>query len=781
MSSFYLFYNANKYLLKNGNTLFALNDAPTTTYIGAYNVNAGVKTTVVNNDTGIQANNIEVVNNVTYESFNEAPYINTEYYDAIHYSDEDLIIQYYVTDYTQEDYFLDKYAKEFLVIVDFGGTIFRRKVKAGNHKINLGRPSGIGETYFSIQCIDLSNNYESAKHYKHLMVVDRNTYPIIEDQTYTMTEQDLTTYSIIPSTDGVKLTDEQGASNILGINNMLTTIREQGYRKIIFYNPNGDTDNRYTYYLQPYNSRDNAIIIPDGLTVDLNSCKWKQLVSYGTVSLLVSFAKDSNDSHIINGYIWGDYDEHIVDTSADNYPGDYAGTDTIEGEGYNLISLNGAFNSLENINHAYGTGYSIIGGGNADKSGTAITNWQNVFINNNGEEKVASNDIWTSDYYELTDEMKQYRYIQANPYKGYSGLCGKANDEIVIYYDENKQFISEEKIRQYGLSLIPNNAKYVRFTLTSDTLDEITKVTYGGFRVNCKNYKPTTCWKINNVNSHNCRTVAYATGIYNHLLLDDCTIENCGQKLNINGEKHGQVTALAIDIEDGYQHSESLYIRNVSCIAGTIGSNTVNLTTTYDVHMYGINNFNFSANKCFGLNLHDITLTGGLSIQRKKHMITGFMMIYNSHIGGLIALCDDGYECPNTLILNCEINGQVNTYGYSNTHKIIFKRCIVTRQSRGNIKVQSERHIDCICNINEIHYMYGSTKYENCILNVNNNSDLRMYSDNITLSFDGCNIYTSLTNTDKYNSISVFNNCKLYNDSYNTETAQIILNNCEIL
>lgn len=771
MSLLYLFYNANKYLLKNGNTLFALNH-DSTTYIGAYNVNAGVKNTVLNEDTGIQADDVDVINAVTYESFNEAPYINTEYYDPIHYLHEDLIIQYYVMDKTQEDYFLDKYTKEFLIEIDFAGTIFRRKVKAGNHKINLGKPSELGETYFSIQCIDLSNSYESAKHYKHLLVVDRNTYPITADQTYTMTEQDLTTYSIIPSTDGVKLTNEQGASNIVGINNMLTAIREQGYRKIIFYNPNGDTDNRYTYYLQPYDSRDNAIIIPNGLTVDLNNCKWKQLVSYGESSLLVSFTKDSNDSHIINGYIWGDYDEHIVDKTDSNYPGNTAG---IEGEGYNLMSLSGAFNSIKNLDTAYCTGYGICTGGNDSSLGNAITNWSNVYIDN-GADVVSNDDIWSSDYYQLTDTMKTYRFLEGNPYGGYSGLCGKANDEIVSYYDDGKNFIKSEKVRQYGLSLIPNNARYVRFTLTSDTKEGIANVTSPGFRVECRNYKAGTCWKSSNVYSHDFRTVAYAVGIYDHFLFDNCTIENCGQWL-----EQGRVTPLAIDIEDGYQHSEGLHIKDITCKAGAKGNPTINLVTTYDIHMYGTNICNLYCHKTFGLNLHDCSISGELYLGRMEHMRTGFMMVYNSSLGGYRSNCSDDLTHPNTLIKNCEIDGQVNSYSCSNSQRNIFKGCIITRQPRGNLYTLSEKHINCICNINYVHYIYGKPYFENCILN-NTNGEIRVHTNTSNMICDNCDIYVpyGVTSSATEGNI-VLTKCKLYNSKYNTVHSQIILNDCEIL
>ena len=743
-------------------------------FIGSNINNVGIQNKVVNTDTGIQAQELILNEPITYNSFEYAPYINTEWYNPIHHINEDFIIQYYVTDRTQEDYFKGIYVKEFLVIIDFNGKIFRRKIKAGNHETNLGKPSKLGENYFSIQCIDLSNNYESCIHYKHLKVID-DSYTIQDNQVYTMTEQDLTTYNIVISTRD-KVSDEIGASNIIGINSLLSDVRNRGYRKIIFYNPNGDTDTRYIYYLQPYNSRDNAIIIPSGLTVDLNKCKWKQLVSYGSSSLLVSFPKDSEDTHLINGYVWGDYDEHIVNKNDPTYPGTTQG---IEGEGYSLITLGGAYNSIENLDAGWCTGYSICAGNNNSTLGNAIQNFTNGYVDNNGIDCVSDNDIWTCDYQMLTDDMKKYKYLEANPYGGYNGLCGKVNDEIVIYYDENKNFIKREKIRQYGLSLIPDNAKYVRFTLCSDTKQGIENVTAPGFRIETRNYKCSTCWLSKNNYIHDCRTVAFAIGIYNHFTIDSDLIEGCGQEL---GQNNGQVTALAMDVEDGYQHSEALYIKNLTCQASPthgLGSDRVNLVTTYDVHMYGTNNCSLATHKTFGLNLQN-TEINGIYVGRMEHKRVGFMVIKNCKItGDTIFSCTDVIIDPDTLLLNCEIIGQVNTYSAPNTQRVNFKNCIITRQPRGNLYVGSEKHINCIINIEYLHYLLGSPQFINCTLVSSNSSGIRLHSNN-TVHFRNCDIHVDNSPSTQEGEL-IFNYCKLYNSSFNITDDYIKLYKCKFI
>ena len=746
-------------------------------FIGSNINNIGIQDEVVTIDTGIQAEELTLNEPITYDSFEYAPYINTEWYNPIHHINDDVIIQYYVTDRNQEDYFKGVYTKHFLVIIDFNGKVFRRKVKAGNHKINLGKPSALGENYFSIQCIDLYNNYESCIHYKHLKVIDDN-YTIQDNQVYTMSEEDLITYNIVISI-GDKVSDEIGASNIEGINSLLTDVRSNGYRKIIFYNPNGDTDTRYIYYLQPYNSKNNPIIIPNGLTVDLNKCKWKQLVSYGSSSLLVSFEQDSEDCHLINGYVWGDYDEHIVNKNDPNYPGTTTG---IEGEGYNLISLAGAYNSIENLDAGWCTGYSICAGGNKSYLGNAINSFTNGYVDRAGLDCISDEDIWTCDYQELTDNMKRFKYLQANPYGGYSGLCGKVNDEIVIYYDKNKNFIKREKIRQYGLSLIPSNASYVRFTLCSDTKANIENVTAPGFRIETRNYKPSTCWLSKNNYIHDCRTVAFAIGIYNHFTIDSDLIEGCGQWL---GPNNGQVTALAIDVEDGYQHSEALYIKNLICQPSpthSLGSVTVNLVTTYDVHMYGVNECCLCANKTFGLSLHNVEILKGLYVGRQSHKVTGFMMVYNCIINmDTIFNCTTDLSHPNTQINNCVIIGQVNTYNTNDTSRIFFKNCDITRQPRGNIFVGSEHHINCIIRVINKHYLNGSSVYQNCTIITDNNSYIGLNSGTEQCKFINCdlNVKYSRPSQSLTTGYLWFMQCKFLNDTFDSNDEAVIKINCK--
>lgn len=751
-------------------------------YIGARTFSYGVRPKYVNDDTQIQAEEMIFNDPITYESFDSAPYINTEWYDPIHHISEDVVIEYFVTDRNQEDYFKNLYNKYFLVIVDFNGKICRRKVKAGQHLINLGKPDMIGENYFSIQCIDMSNGFESCKHYKHLKVVD-DSYEITSNQTYNMTSADLTKYSIVYST-GAKVSDEIGHANIDGINALLADVRAAGFRKIVFYNPNGDANNRYTYFLQPYNTREHPVIIPDGLTVDLNKCKWKQLVSYGGGSLLVKFTEDSQDCHIVNGYVWGDYDEHIVNTNDPNYPNQ--GSTGIEGEGYNLISLSGAYNSIENLDAGWCTGYSICSGGNKSALGDTIQTFTNGYIDFNGEDKESDIDIWTCGYVFINDTMKTFKYLQANPYAGYSGLCGNVNDEYFTYYDNDKNFIKREKIRQYGLSLIPENARYVRLTLQAYDVKDIVNVSAAGFRLQARNFKDTTCWLAKNVFAHDCRTVAFATGIYDHLTFDDVIIEGCGQWL---GAENGQVTALAIDVEDGYQHSEALYIKNVDCHASPVhglGSDNVNLVTTYDVHVYGDCKCSISAYRTFGLKLTNTSISNGIMVGRGKHQVVGFMMIQDSNISGhVIFLCNDVLTDPDTLIKYCTINAQVNTYSASCTYRVTFSNCELTRQPRGSLSVLDEVHKSCLIYIVYPHILNGSSSYHNCIIDTPYNTSMRLNSENKVV-FTNCDIKCrdDLANSDATKGIGrlLLYDCRLYDSSYTDPSrTYIVSRNCKVI
>ena len=766
--------------------------------IGTYNLNYGVKEKIINEDSGIQVEPGISSDEINFDFFELAPYINTEWYNPIHHINDDFIIEYYVTDRYQEEYFNDKYIKEFIVTVNFDGEEIRRKVKAGNHKLNLGKPKRLGEIYFSIQALDLSNNYESCKHWKRLMSID-DSYEIKENEIYYMTAEDIINYGIVAKEgDSVKITDDEGVSNIVAMNKLMQDKRDEGFRKFVWYNPNGDTDDRYTYFVQPYNTRENPVKIPDGLTVDLNQCKWKQLLSYGSGSLMVSFTQDSTDSHLINGYVWGDYDEHIVNKNDPMYPTDSPGAGGIEGEGYNLISLTGAFNSIENLNAGWCTGYSICAGSNEtvfSYSGKDFKTWKNVYINNKGEEVISDGDIWTNNMVALGADaisgasIEKYNFLQVNNRLGYSGLRGKANDIIISYFDENKLLLYREKVRQYGLSLIPKNAKYLRITLASNTSEEILSTGSTEFAIEYKNYKATTCWLCKDNYIHDCRTVAYATGVYDHLTFENELIEECGQRL---GPNNGQVTALAIDIEDGYQHSEALYIKNVTCRGAdtdndgkSIGSNTINLVTVYDVHLYGDCNFNFKANKAFGLNIQNVNLSSGIYVGRMEHFRTGFMVMQNCNIIGDTIINTDSPNGPTSVIKNCYIRGQVNTYSATNTKNIIFKNCDITREPRGNLFVGPENCKGCKINFDHYQYFSNSFIYTNCLLESPiEGAMFVLHAANINIIFNNCDVNVNY-NKSMYehvtNSYLIFNNCKLNRKYYEENQDFIIKNNCELV
>ena len=62
-----------------------------------------------------------------------------------------------------------------------------------------------------------------------------------------------------------------------------------------------------------------------------------------------------------------------------------------------------------------------------------------------------------------------------------------------------------------------------------------------------RNYIDMSNYKLLNVDFHDTRTCALATGIYDFQLVKNCTFDRCGQWL-----EQGRVTPVAIDIEDGY-------------------------------------------------------------------------------------------------------------------------------------------------------------------------------------------------------------------------------------
>ena len=551
----------------------------------------------------IENTNIEE-NEITSESLLNSPWLSLNYFDPVVDINEDIIVPFYVTNYNQDEWMNDDYTTMFQVEIVFNGVIIRKIAHAGNNEINIGRCSEFGECYFTYQCTDLSNNIKSPMYTKHLLCKDKS----IELNIYEMTESDLTTYGI-NNTNNRELTAME--NNIDGLNSFIANKKSEGYDGVKLLPGQ--------YNVAPGNTRSRAIAVPSNFTLDMNGSKIKHVfTTKGASSLIVKISKDAIDSHIINGYIEGDYDEHDVTVVGD----ESAAGSGIEGEGFNCISMGGAFCSLENVDIGWVTGYCACPGVNSEyvTDPKDVSLFRQCYIDSNGNE-ISSDVFYTSDFYNIANiKNNNFNFITACNYRGYGKYVGSSEIGYIHFYDENKAYLKSTKFRQYSLIPILENSAYVKVTLYSTSAPSSTT-----FRVQGRNYIDMSNYKLLNVDFHDTRSCALATGIYDFQLVKNCTFDRCGQWL-----EQGRVTPVAIDIEDGYQWGQNYFFENnFYNEKQTIGSSAVIINYGYNVNIKNTN-MNSQQRSVKGLSIRDSKINGVTVISVGNKMTTGFHRIYNN-------------------------------------------------------------------------------------------------------------------------------------------------------
>ena len=567
---------------------------------------------------------------LTPEHFLNVPWVAFNYNSGRYKIGSKLELNVYITDYQQLEYAEKGDYKRFIARTEYNGEVHYYTLDAGDHTIYFGENDTLGFQYCTIQIIDVKTRILSHIQSFPLLVVEKLLEELNDMDTYYMTEEDLTTYNI----DNTNNTDENVmVNNITGLNNIIADKANAGYQKIVLYNPNGDTENRSVYRIQPYNNPDNGISIPSNIILDLNHSKIKQHVSYGGSSCLIKSQKNSINNHIWNGYLEGDFDEHIVDI--DRLPGGTTSSSGVEGEGYHCFIFGGAFSTIKNVDISLVTGYCCCGGAVSSNCSRTILNdnWFACHIDENGNE-VESDKFLTSGFIETSESQLALKFYQCNTFGGYSGVSGNSFLIYVHVYDKDKNYIKTLKGRQYGLLPVIPNQKYLRITLYTNSTDNIGTGSGGGFRIDFKNFKSLTQCEWDNLNIHDTRTCGMATGVYNYFRVSNCILTNCGQNIK------GKVTSVAIDIEDGYQHAENYYFYNNKVFGGTLGSTDFILNKCHNFIFE--NNYGFALEARGGTkglvvrnNLHENNEALSLVFSKRTNDESGFSRIYNNNFNSI--------------------------------------------------------------------------------------------------------------------------------------------------
>ena len=309
----------------------------------------------------------------------EIPWITNYYYPARQNINTDIVIPLYITDFYQKEYTFNDNSEYFIVKYEVDGIEHQiENIPAGDYNLHLGQLSA-GIHYYGVQIVD-SHGRSSRTIFNDLWIVDPNEYEIKESETYTITDNDLTTYSI--NKNNSEVVDDM-INNRVGLSQLFLDLQSQGYRKAIL--PTGIYRINRCKRLGTIENKDTPIDIPTNFTVDMNGSTFKlhpyNDAEYGSmahVENLMVRMYGCFDSHIINGTFEGDYFERQENGWISGSNGEHNNT---------FYSYGSRFSSLDNITIKQTTGYNVCAGQSGNYGEGKLQEWFDNIVIENGEEK----------------------------------------------------------------------------------------------------------------------------------------------------------------------------------------------------------------------------------------------------------------------------------------------------------------------------------------------------------------------------------------------------------
>ncbi len=281
-----------------------------------------------------------------------------------------------------------------------------------------------------------------------------------------------------------------------------------------------------------------GIVIPSNFTLDLNGSTLKMNGFTGAKAKIVEL-RSAHDAHVVNGVIEGDYYEH-----------DYAGSPNAS-EWVDGVVMEGdcRYSSFENLVVRNIAGY---GGGNG------LLEKDHVFPGlfwltktfEPGAIDRATGEIVKDAPFRFTTKFHDVSkltagWLSVSRFLGYQGLATRQWQYTAAFYDAERKFLSAEVAFQYRPLPIPSGAKFLRVTMTEESLEKMNEhrlaVTLFKLPVNCAFKK---------VRFARCRAVGLAQSAMRNMLVADCTFTASGETL----------ANCAYDAEDGWDMMQDVYL-----------------------------------------------------------------------------------------------------------------------------------------------------------------------------------------------------------------------------
>lgn len=348
-------------------------------------------------------------------------------------------------------------------------------------------------------------------------------------------KKEITEYTIDLNYYGIKNDGTSPVETSKGINAALKDIAAfSKYKKVIF--PKGiyliDENNPITISLK-------------NITIDLNGSIFRINVN-GLLSYSIIDFKDGAENLIFtNGVIEGDRDTHDYTTVSGTHEWGCG------------IMINGGSNCIiEKIKVTSVTGYGVCtkSGNNSHRYNTvAIKDIELGDINSKGA-AIESAETSRTKAYDITACEGAFEFGYTLGYQGYPYV--KVSKYVSYFYDKNNVFISLKECIQYRKVTIPEGAMYVRFVFSQ--INIISNLGYVGW---ISNFRPPTNMILKNCIIVNNRSLGLAFCGGQKWTIEDNTFENNG----------GQAPGYAIDIEDGWELSQDIIVKNNKFIGSKVG------------------------------------------------------------------------------------------------------------------------------------------------------------------------------------------------------------------
>lgn len=322
----------------------------------------------------------------------------------------------------------------------------------------------------------------------------------------------------------------------LAIQKLLNDKREQGYNHVVMY--------KALYFInanEGASKKEQGIRVPNGMDLDLNGSTIK-LNAHTGCSTIMMFIADSEDTHLHNGIIEGDYFAHDYVNSANNsewVSGVEMGGKCKYCSIYDLVIKDitgyGLQNGLSQRGEYSYTEYQVRGTGVFTRG---------IDIDQTTGEEIVNEYRSTSEMINLWIGGVPYKYVSCSRYLGYQGNALGTWNMILHFYDKDKKFIKSVNAHKYHRVRVPDGGWYVRTTILNNVAP--TNQSYQYFNV------PTHC-EFKNIQIDNVRCVGCAPSQMKDILFENIEISNSGQAS----------ANCALDAEDGWDGMQDVTFRNM--------------------------------------------------------------------------------------------------------------------------------------------------------------------------------------------------------------------------